>query len=257
MAVVNGCRVKIKDKSFGEMSVIHDLEFEILSDAFISLVGPSGAGKSTLLNILSGLDREFDGSLEWVDGGPGCVSYVFQDPRLMPWLSVRENIELVMKDVHDDSSWVDHLLRRVELYERADAFPGQLSGGMQRRVALARAMAIKPDILLLDEPFSSLDAPTAASLRELVLDLWRDHSSAVILVTHNLNEAVELADQILFLSKGPASIIHQEALNPSRIDPEVVRDPDHLTRDLLNCQPEILSGIAVVGGRNLKSANER
>lgn len=227
------------------MSVIKNLEFEIVTDAFISLVGPSGAGKSTLLNILSGLDGNFDGSLEWVDGGPGCVSYVFQDPRLMPWLTVRENVELVMNDAKKDSSWVDHLLHLVELYERADAFPGQLSGGMQRRVALARAMAIKPDILLLDEPFSSLDAPTAASLREMVLDLWRDHSSAVILVTHNLNEALELADQILFLSKGPASIIHQEALQPSRIDPTVERDSDNLAKALLKRQPGILSGVVV------------
>ncbi|MCG7876433.1 MAG: ABC transporter ATP-binding protein [Candidatus Thiodiazotropha endolucinida] len=225
--------------------MIKNLEFEIVTDAFISLVGPSGAGKSTLLNILSGLDGNFDGSLEWVDGGPGCVSYVFQDPRLMPWLTVRENVELVMNDAKKDSSWVDHLLHLVELDERADAFPGQLSGGMQRRVALARAMAIKPDILLLDEPFSSLDAPTAASLREMVLDLWRDHSSAVILVTHNLNEALELADQILFLSKGPASIIHQEALQPSRIDPTVERDSDNLAKALLKRQPGILSGVAV------------
>ncbi|MES9992792.1 MAG: ABC transporter ATP-binding protein [Candidatus Thiodiazotropha sp.] len=237
--------------------MIRDLEFEILTDAFISLVGPSGAGKSTLLNILSGLDADFNGSVEWMDGGPGCVSYVFQDPRLMPWLTVRENIELVMTDSMGDRSWIDHLLHRVELYERADAFPAQLSGGMQRRVALARAMAIKPDILLLDEPFSSLDAPTAASLRDLVLDLWRDHSSAVILVTHNLKEAVELADQILFLSKGPASIIHQEAVQPSRIDPGVMRDADQLCKALLSRQPEILSGIAVVDGGKYKSANER
>lgn len=239
------------------MSVIKNLEFEIVTDAFISLVGPSGAGKSTLLNILSGLDGNFDGSLEWVDGGPGCVSYVFQDPRLMPWLTVRENVELVMNDAKKDSSWVDHLLQLVELDERADAFPGQLSGGMQRRVALARAMAIKPDILLLDEPFSSLDAPTAASLREMVLDLWRDHSSAVILVTHNLNEALELADQILFLSKGPASIIHQEALQPSRIDPTVERDSDNLAKALLKRQPGILSGVAVDQIDQAQAAKER
>ncbi|MBT3044740.1 MAG: ABC transporter ATP-binding protein [Candidatus Thiodiazotropha sp. (ex Codakia orbicularis)] len=237
--------------------MIKNLEFEIVTDAFISLVGPSGAGKSTLLNILSGLDGNFDGSLEWVDGGPGCVSYVFQDPRLMPWLTVRENVELVMNDAKKDSSWVDHLLHLVELDERADAFPGQLSGGMQRRVALARAMAIKPDILLLDEPFSSLDAPTAASLREMVLDLWRDHSSAVILVTHNLNEALELADQILFLSKGPASIIHQEALQPSRIDPTVERDSDNLAKALLKRQPGILSGIAVDQIDQAQAAKER
>jgi NitT/TauT family transport system ATP-binding protein len=247
VAFVNGCSVRIREKSFGQLSVIQNLEFEILTDAFISLVGPSGAGKSTLLNILSGLDSDFEGDLEWMDGGPGCVSYVFQDPRLMPWLTVRENVELVINDAKQERSWIDHLLHKVALYERADAFPGQLSGGMQRRVALARAMAIKPDILLLDEPFSSLDQPTAASLREMVLDLWRDYSSAVILVTHNLTEAVELADRVLFLSKGPASIIHQEPLTPSRIDPAVERDADQLAKALLKRQPDILSGVAVSG----------
>jgi NitT/TauT family transport system ATP-binding protein len=137
--------VKISAKSFSEIAVIQSLEFEILTHDFISLVGSSGAGKSTLLNILNGLDSDFDGSLEWLDGGPGCVSYVLQDPRLMPWLTIRENIELIMRDVKAERSWVDHLLRSVALFERADAFPGQLSEGMQRRVALARAMAIKPD----------------------------------------------------------------------------------------------------------------
>lgn len=253
---MNGCRVRIKDKSYGEIPVIKDLEFEILTDAFVSLVGPSGAGKSTLLNILSGLDTDFDGSLEWLDGGPGRVGYVFQDPRLMPWLTVRENVELVLRDAHEAGDWVEHLLNRVELHDRIDAFPGQLSGGMQRRVALARAMAIKPDILLLDEPFSSLDAPTAGALRELVLDLWRDHSSAVILVTHNLNEALDLADRILFLSKGPAGIIHQELIKPSRIDPAVKRDADQLGKALLGRQPEILSGIASSRISRL-SANDR
>ncbi|WP_316368443.1 ABC transporter ATP-binding protein [Candidatus Thiodiazotropha sp. CDECU1] len=253
---MKGCRVKIREKSFGEISVIQNLEFEIVTDAFISMVGPSGAGKSTLLNILSGLDTDFDGSLEWVGGGPGCVSYVFQDPRLMPWLTVRENVELVMSDAKKERAWIDHLLQMVELYDRSEAFPGQLSGGMQRRVALARAMAIKPDILLLDEPLSSLDAPTAASLREMVLELWRNHSSAVMLVTHNLNEALELADQVLFLSKGPASIIHEEVVQPSRIDPAVERDSDQLTRALLQRHPEILSGIAALDGRKYKSANK-
>ncbi|MCU7865485.1 MAG: ABC transporter ATP-binding protein [Candidatus Thiodiazotropha sp. (ex Lucinoma borealis)] len=250
---MKGCRVKIANKCFGEIPVIQQLEFEILTNAFVTLVGPSGTGKSTLLNILSGLDSDFDGSLEWADGGPGRIGYVFQDPRLMPWLTVRENIELVMTDADDDKSWVDHLLRKVELSDRAEAYPGQLSGGMQRRAALARGMAIKPDILLLDEPFTSLDEPTAAGLREMVLDLWRDHSSAVLLVTHNLREALELADQILFLSKGPARIVHREALLPSRIDPVVKRDSDGLGRELMKRHPDILSGIAAYSNPNLGS----
>ncbi|MCP3868152.1 MAG: ABC transporter ATP-binding protein [Gammaproteobacteria bacterium] len=243
---MKGCRVRVASKRFGDLQVLQGLDFQVSADNFFALVGPSGAGKSTLLNILSGLDLDFEGELSWVEGGPGKIGYLFQEPRLMPWLNVRENIELVMPDTVKDQAWIDHLLRMVELSDRADAFPRQLSGGMQRRVALARAMAIKPDVLLLDEPFASLDDPTAVGLRRLVLDLWRDQPGAVILVTHNLREAMELADQVLFLSRRPARIVHREVVIPSRIDPVVVRDSQYLTDCLMRRHPDILSGIAAV-----------
>jgi NitT/TauT family transport system ATP-binding protein len=245
---VRGCRLIIAQKSFGAASVLEDVELAARPGELVAIVGPSGAGKSTLLNILSGLDRAFDGRLEWEVGTTGRIGYVFQEPRLMPWMSLRRNIELVLEDPAEARDRVDHLLHRVGLADRADAYPGQLSGGMQRRVALARGMAVQPDLLLLDEPFASLDEPTAESLRGLLLDLWREQRNALVLVTHNLREALALADRVLFLSRGPARVVLNETLAPSRFDTEVVRDAAGLERDLLQRHPEILSGIAVEGG---------
>ncbi len=238
------CMLDVRSKQYDGTRVLEDIRLELHPGSLQALVGPSGAGKSTLLNILSGLDRDFDGQVEWSGKASGRIGYVFQEPRLMPWLSLRRNIELVLQDPQSDAPQVDHLLSRIGLADRADAFPGQLSGGMQRRVALARAMAIQPDLLLLDEPFSSLDEPTAGSLRTLLLELWREQGNALVLVTHNLREAMELADRVLFLSRGPARVVHSEELLPSRADPKVERDPALLEMELLRRHPEILSGIA-------------
>ena len=247
MADVTACAVQIERKQFADALVLQDVAFTITPGSFTALVGPSGAGKSTLLNIVSGLDDDFVGRLDWNDGRPGRVAYVFQEPRLMPWLTARRNIELVLPDPAAAGDRVDHLLSRVGLAGRGDAFPGELSGGMQRRIALARAMVIEPDVLLLDEPFSSLDEPTAERLRELLIGLWREQGNAVLLVTHNLREAVALADRILFLSRDPARVVHREELaeGAGRRAP---RDPDALMRSLLQRHPEILSGIAGQAG---------
>ena len=245
---MNACEVQIERKQFADALVLQDIGFTITPDSFTALVGPSGAGKSTLLNIVSGLDDDFAGRLDWTNGRPGRIGYVFQEPRLMPWLSARRNIELVVSDPAAARGRVDHLLERVGLADRGHAFPGELSGGMQRRVALARAMAIEPDVLLLDEPFSSLDEPTADSLRQLLVGLWREQGNAVLLVTHNLREALALADRVLFLSRDPARVVHREELGASATDHHGARDPDALMRSLLDRHPEILSGIAGQGG---------
>lgn len=239
-----GCRLRVERKAFGATPVLEGIELEVRPGTLLALVGPSGAGKSTLLNILSGLDRAFEGTLAWDGGVPGRIGYCFQDPRLMPWLGLRRNLELVVRDPRAERDHIDHLLEQVGLAGRADAFPGQLSGGQQRRAALARAMAVRPDLLLLDEPFASLDEPTAAGLRRLLLELWREQGNALVLVTHNLREALELADLVLFLTRGPARLVHREALTPSRAHAAVSRDAASLERDLLARHPEILSGIA-------------
>ena len=242
-----GCRLSVEHKAFGGPPVIAGVVLDLRPGTLTALVGPSGAGKTTLLDILAGLDRDFDGSLAWDGGGDGRVGYCFQEPRLMPWLGVRRNLELVVADAVAAAPRIDHLLERVGLAGRADALPGELSGGMQRRAALARAMAVCPDLLLLDEPFASLDAPTAAGLRTLLLELWREQGNATLLVTHHLGEALELADTVVFLDRGPARVVHREPLIPSRADPAVRRDPAALERDLLARHPEILSGITAAG----------
>lgn len=246
---MNACEVRIERKQFGDALVLHDVHLAITPGSFTALVGPSGAGKSTLLNIVSGLDINFTGRLDWATGRAGRIGIVFQEPRLMPWLSARRNIELVLPDLAAAGDRIDHLLARVGLAGRGEAYPGELSGGMQRRVALARAMAIEPDVLLLDEPFSSLDEPTAESLRQLLVSLWQEQENAVLLVTHNLREALALADRVLFLSRDPARVIHREELVHSAADRGQTRDPDALMRSLLKRHPEILSGIATEAGK--------
>lgn len=241
---MTGCDVSIERKQFADALVLEDVRFTLRPGSFTALVGPSGAGKTTLLNIVSGLDDAFTGRLHWTGGKAGRIGYVFQEPRLMPWLSTRRNIELVLADPAAAADRVEHLLTRVGLRERGDAFPGELSGGMQRRVALARAMAVDPDVLLLDEPFASLDEPTADSLRQLLITLWREQGNAVLLVTHNLREALALADRVLFLSRDPARVVHQEELTDNGAGEREQRDPDALMRSLLARHPEILSGVS-------------
>jgi len=181
---------------------------------FVCILGPSGCGKSTLLNILSGLDEHYEGSAR-IHGRPVReqhsagfrVGYVFQEPRLMPWRTVRENIEFVL-DASDFpvSQWqskIDRCLALVELSDFGEFHPLQLSGGMQQRASIARAFAIEPDILLMDEPFSALDELTARRLRQQLLTIWMAYRSTVLFVTHNAFEATFLSDRILMMTKGP------------------------------------------------------
>jgi NitT/TauT family transport system ATP-binding protein len=132
----------------------------------------------------------------------------------MPWLTVRENIELILQP--DQFDKVDDLLAQVGLANESEYFPSQLSGGMQRRVSIARAFAINPQLLLLDEPFNSLDAPTAARLRQLLMDLCEQRETTVVFVTHDLQEAVYLADRIIFMSDSPSTIVHQSTIDLPR-----------------------------------------
>ena len=237
------CDVNIVSKRYNGTPVLQDVTFDVAMSSFTALVGPSGAGKTTLLNILGGLDRDFEGRLAWAGGGPGKVAYLFQEPRLMPWLTVRRNIELVLPNPVAVAARVDALLEVVGLARWAGAYPRALSGGMQRRAALARALAIAPDLLLLDEPFASLDEPTAESLRDLLLQLWREQSMAVLLVTHNLREALAMAESVLFLSRDPARIVLREQLSAPATAAPAQRDTQALMQNLLARHPGILSGV--------------
>jgi len=190
------------------VTALRDLQARIAPSEFCVITGPSGCGKTTLLNIIAGIDHDFAGALSFAppDRGAPRIGYVFQSPRLLPWRTVRENVALV-RPRHADRTELEGLLTDVGVADMADAYPAQLSGGMTRRVALARAFAIAPDLLLMDEPFLSLDAAAADRLRSLLLRLVSTRPATVLFVTHDLAEAVELADRILVLSPSPGRVV--------------------------------------------------
>jgi NitT/TauT family transport system ATP-binding protein len=184
---------------------LNDINFEMSGQHFVSVVGPSGCGKSTLLNIVSGVERATSGTLTVVDdeGEPARLGYVFQDPRLLPWRTVMDNMLYVQDDrTSERREQMVKYLRMVGLDGHTDYFPSQLSGGMQQRVGIARAFGVEPDLLLMDEPFSHLDAITARGLRDQLQDIWAQTKKTVLFVTHDVMEAVQLSDRIIVLAPG-------------------------------------------------------
>lgn len=202
--------LKVFGTPTGPQTVIDHLNFEIADRSFVSLVGPSGCGKTTLLNIIAGIESASSGTV--TVGAPGQhakLAYVFQEPRLLPWRSIFDNLMYVQR-VRDDAAKerVHEALRRVGLGHAEKKWPGQLSGGQQQRVGIARALSIEPDVLLMDEPFSHLDAITARGLREHLQELWAQTRKTVVFVTHDVSEAAELSDRILMLA--PGGTIHED-----------------------------------------------
>jgi NitT/TauT family transport system ATP-binding protein len=238
--------VAVRQKAFPNgYLAIRDLNFSAEAGEFLAIVGPSGAGKSTLLNLIAGLDSAFDGDIHLTDNRASLttiqIGFLFQESRLMPWLTVRQNLQLVAKSITADA--IEHWLERVGLGGCAALFPNQLSGGMQRRVALLRAFIVQPQLLLMDEPFQSLDAPTAIQLRQLLHALWSVDKPTVLFVTHDLREAISVADRILFLSPGPSRIILEHTLSKAsytdKDDPRVAAE----YLDLMNRYPQLLEGL--------------
>ena len=244
----------------GERLAIAGLEFQSPPGQFMCFVGPSGCGKTTMLNIVGGLDTDADAQIDIEGAGAEArVSYMFQTPRLLPWATVRDNVNLVLPPGESRAGRGEALLEQMELADSLDEFPNRLSGGMQRRVALARAFVTEPSLLLLDEPFVSLDGPVANRLRGILLDLWRARPTTVLFVTHDLREAIHLGDRIVFLSRGPSRIILDTAVPiPRPRDPE---DPaiDRFRSELLTGNRSLLHGLAGEGesGDDGASARER
>ena len=191
--------VRIRDlrRSFGERRVLDGLDLDIASGEFVALIGRSGSGKSTLLRALAGLDRDTAGEVSV----EGTVAVAFQEPRLVPWKRVLANICLGLRFA-DPAAAARTALAEVGLTERADAWPLTLSGGEAQRASLARALVREPRLLLLDEPFSALDALTTITMHRLVVRLWAHHQPSVLLVTHDVDEALTLADRVLVLANG-------------------------------------------------------
>jgi sulfonate transport system ATP-binding protein len=184
-------------RRFGDNTVIDGLDLSIAPGEFVALLGASGSGKTTLLRTLAGLDSPGDQDVKT----PDARAVVFQDARLLPWKTVWRNVALGLSG-SEVRARAEAALKEVGLGHRLDAWPGTLSGGEAQRTALARALVREPGLLLLDEPFAALDALTRLKMHDLVLSLWREHSPAVLLVTHDVDEAIALADRVLVLDKG-------------------------------------------------------
>ncbi|NHC16277.1 ABC transporter ATP-binding protein [Motilibacter deserti] len=195
-----GVVVEHVTKSFGESRVLTDLSLRLAPGSFTAVLGRSGCGKSTLLRLLAGLDGDYVGTVR----AGGDVAVAFQEPRLWPWARVESNVAVGLqgKDVKDRARAA---LAEVGLADKARSWPLTLSGGQAQRASLARALVREPSVLLLDEPFGALDALTRLSMHHLVLDLWRRHAPTVLLVTHDVDEALALADRVLVLDRGQVS----------------------------------------------------
>jgi len=196
----------------GGTTALAGAELEVSPGEFVAVVGPSGCGKSTLLRIASGLDDVSEGT---VDVGAKRLGYVFQDATLLPWRTVEQNVRLALPADRTDADLGD-LFETLGLRGHLSRYPGELSLGLARRTAIARAFAVGPDFLLLDEPFVSLDETIAARLREELLALAARAKATTLFVTHDLTEAVQMADRLFFLSDRPARIILEQALPPPR-----------------------------------------
>jgi sulfonate transport system ATP-binding protein len=185
----------IRSKSFGARAVLRDVCLQVKTRETVAILGPSGCGKSTLLRIAAGLDRDYDGRVTL----SGSAGVVFQEPRLMPWLTVADNVGFPLGHKQGGDARVARLLEEVGLADAAGKYPKELSGGMAQRVAIARGFVTGPQLVLLDEPFSAVDAFTRARLQDLLLTVAQKHGTAVLLVTHDIDEALYLADRVLVL----------------------------------------------------------
>ena len=220
MSHADGSMVRIEgvskryDGDQGSVQALDDVEFGVETGEFVCIVGPSGCGKTTLFRILAGLEPATAGEV-LLDGNRVTeptpdMGIVFQEYHLFPWQTVRENVTFGLEkaDVPADERErrVDHLIDLVDLDGFADSYPKSLSGGMKQRVALARALAIDPALLLMDEPFGAVDAQTREMLQEELLDIWEATGKTVLFVTHDVEEAVKLADRIVVMGKNPGSV---------------------------------------------------
>lgn len=219
-------------KSFkdGQVRALDDISFDVQLGEFVSLVGPSGCGKTTLLRIINGLIPPDEGEVRVLGAAPvpgPDLAMVFQSARLLPWLTVASNVEFVLQlkglSRSDRPARARALLGAVGLRDFAEAFPHELSGGMQQRVGLARALAVEPKVLLMDEPFAALDAMTREVLRKELLQLWSRRGMAIVFVTHDIDEAVLLSQRVVLLRPRPGRI--DEIVDVAFPEPRWQNDP--------------------------------
>lgn len=240
---MSGVTVRNLRRDYGERTVLRELDLDIAPGEFVALLGKTGCGKTTLLRVLAGLDPATAGTVE----APGRPAVVFQEPRLLPWKRVLDNVTLGQKGAGIKDAARQALLE-VGLEGHADAWPLTLSGGEAQRAALARALVREPQLLLLDEPFAALDALTRIKMHALVSALWRKHRPAVLLVTHDVDEALLLADRVIVMADG--RIAHHE-----RIDAGHPRDRTDAWFEAL--RTDLLSQLGVQGAEDVPTTPTR
>ncbi|MFM9414006.1 ABC transporter ATP-binding protein [Peptococcus simiae] len=228
-------------KSFDDLLVLNDINFTVKKGEFLVIVGPTGCGKTTFLNLLSTLYTPTKGQI-LIDGEPADpkkhnISFVFQEPSCLPWRTVKENIAYGMevkkfpKDKMEEQ--LDKVMKLVGLTQTADLYPNQISSSMEQRVAIARAFAVNPDLLLMDEPYGQLDVKLRFYLEDELVRIWQEFKNTVIFITHNVEEAVYIAERILVLTNKPTTIKEEIPIDLPRprnyLDKEFVRLREHVT----------------------------
>lgn len=224
------------------IKVIDSLNFNVDQGRFVALVGPSGCGKTTLLRIIAGLDQAYTGNVSLngrlVEGPSPSLGLVFQEYALLPWRTTMGNIELglEMKGVSKSRRRQEAMdyIQAFGLQGFEESFPKELSGGMQQRVAIARTLIMKPQMVLMDEPFGSLDSQTRNSMQEFLLGIWNTRRDTIIFVTHNIDEAVYLGDQVVILSKKPTTIKTTYNITIQRPRDRTSRECNEIRRDILS-----------------------
>ena len=255
----------------GGVFAVADIDLTVERGEIVALVGTSGCGKSTLLRMVGGLETPSAGTID-LDGRPVAgprpdVGFVFQEPRLMPWLSVRDNVAFGLGKLSraERASLADAALDRVGLAASAEALPRELSGGMAQRVALARALVTRPSVMLFDEPFSALDAFTRMSLQDHLLEIWRDDRPTMLFVTHDIEEALMLADRVVVMLGRPGRIHRDEPVDLTRprrrTDVRVARWRERLLDDLslatAGAADAVAPAVELADDRRRRAANAR
>lgn len=217
-------------KKFNDFSVIENLNLEIKKDEIVAIIGPSGCGKSTLLNIISGIVRKYEGNLHT---SKSTIGYVFQEDRLLPWMNVLENVKVVNDNSKDED--VLKIIEDVGLKNFEKSYPDTLSGGMRQRCAIARGFNYDCDLLLMDEPFKSLDYNLRIEMLNTLINLWKRSKKSILFITHEIDEAITVANRIIVLAKRPTKVAKEII-----IDKESVGKRDINSEELIQVRREII-----------------
>lgn len=242
------------NKSYGSLKVLEEVSLSLLEGEIVSIFGPSGCGKTTILNIIAGIISPDNGRVRVAKGER--IGYVFQEPRLIPWKNVEENILFVQENYSLTEKSAreirEKLIDQAEMKDFAHCFPSELSGGMKQRVSLLRALSIIPHILLLDEPFKSMDSKTVSVMEKIILQLRKEEHPGILLVTHNYQEALRLSNRIYVLSQRPARIIEERPIPALESTNSFLFEsssenilPDRNERKMFNYQRRRVQGIGI------------